>query len=553
MSFNIPGLVGQDFAPGTPGYIKWQKQYALSTYEDAHDMKPGLIVVADNIEDIKFTLLYAKLHKKAIAVRSGGHQYCGASSTGNGNFLVDVSTTFRNPEDRTHSERGSQSFVRTSVSYNLGEFNAYLGSLNCFVPHGQCEFVYLGGHVQTGGYGQLGRSFGLLGDHVVSLEIIDHDANERTITKAEDPDLFFAWLGGSPGNMGILTHFTIEVHRDQDYVGSTGLRALHFYSEEKLTELVGYLAEMNDDPDKPRNYDLCISVLSPSFHITSWMGGLEKEVEDAYHEKFPETERGAIHIWPRMIIVYAQWVPFSKDDKVDKAWFEKFYSLFFHKIITEPMSKLTAKWIFHEHREFYEPYVKRTYVTKATNLSTNGWVQWVVDRMNSLMHFGNGQWLSAQLQCLGGKNSQLTRNAGNGTAYSWRDLSMCMTIDNFHKEAKKDEAEAWQKTNDKGAIGPNGLFSEEDMRVLWGSWGSFDLNANWSAYYDQETYERIQKARKLADPDGTFTPNTFAVKRAEQTWERREDPYPCPWRCFVKLRILFLSIFRRLTPCTSPF
>ncbi|KAH6911210.1 hypothetical protein BKA70DRAFT_1220246 [Coprinopsis sp. MPI-PUGE-AT-0042] len=516
MSFNIPGLVGQDFAPGTTGYIKWQQQYALSTYEDAHDMKPGLIVVADNIGDIKATVVHANLHKKAIAIRTGGHQYCGASSTGQDNILLDVSTTFRNPEDRSHwPPVGPPTSVRTSVSYNLGEFNEYLGSLNCFVPHGQCEFVYLGGHVQTGGYGQLGRSFGLLGDHVTSLEIIDNAANERTITKAEHPDLFFAWLGGSPGNMGILTHFTIEVHRDQDYVGSMGLRAVHVYSEEKLTELVGYLAEMNDDPDFPRNYDLCITVINVSWTVPSYFKGLEDELEDAFHDMFPETDRDAPHSWPTAIIVYAQWVPFSKDDQPDMLWFKKFFSLLYHKVETKFMSQLTAQWIFGRHREFDEPYVKRTYVTKATNLLTNGWVKWAVDRMGSLLHFGNGQSLSAQLQCFGGKNSQLTRNAGNGTAYSWRDLSMCMTIDNFYEEEKKAEAEAWQTVNDKGAIGPNGFFSKEDMRFLWGSWGSFDLNATWNAYYDQETYERIQKARQHADPDGIFTPNTFAVKREE--------------------------------------
>lgn len=93
---------------------------------------------------------------------------------------------------------------------------------------------------------------------------------------------------------------------------------------------------------------------------------------------------------------------------------------------------------------------------------------------------------------------------------------MCMTIDNFHKPEKKAEAEQWQRENDMQAIGASGLFSKEDRRVLWGSWGSFDLDANWKAYYDDEAkYQRLRKARKLADPDGVFTPNTFAVKRAD--------------------------------------
>src|SRR5207237_3938654 len=68
--------------------------------------------------------------------------------------------------------------------------------------------------------------FGLFGDHVLSLEIVDHDGNSKEVTKATNPELFYAILGGSPGNFGVLTHFTIEVHRDSDYNGSRGLKEI---------------------------------------------------------------------------------------------------------------------------------------------------------------------------------------------------------------------------------------------------------------------------------------------------------------------------------------
>jgi hypothetical protein len=89
---------------------------------------------------------------------------------------------------------------------------------------------------------------------------------------------------------------------------------------------------------------------------------------------------------------------------------------------------------------------------------------------------------------------------------------MCMVLDDFHAPENKADAEAWQKTNDEGSLK---YFSPQDMRFLWGSWGSYDLNSVWSYYYDQATYEKIQTARKHADPNGVFTPNTFAVKCAE--------------------------------------
>lgn len=98
----------------------------------------------------------------------------------------------------------------------------------------------------------------------------------------------------------------------------------------------------------------------------------------------------------------------------------------------------------------------------------------------------------------------------------WRDSTYCFTIDNFHKPAEKARAEQWQAENDEQGLGPDGIFSKQDRRVLWGSYGSFDLDSVWDTYYDSRAqYERLGRARRAADPDGVFTPNTFSVKRAD--------------------------------------
>lgn len=41
-------------------------------------------------------------------------------------------------------------------------------------------------------------------------------------------------LGGSPGNLGVLTYFTLKVHRDVDYEGSKGMKALYLYDSNTL-------------------------------------------------------------------------------------------------------------------------------------------------------------------------------------------------------------------------------------------------------------------------------------------------------------------------------
>jgi hypothetical protein len=510
----IEGVVGAQYLPGTAQYTKNNEQYATSTHGEDHHMDPALIVQPSDKNDITLTLRYAKCEGIAVAIRTGGHQYSGASSAGPPNIQLDLQMTFRNPDDRTIFEVGPKTFVRTSVSWSLGEFNKYLGGHHVFVPHGQCVNVHLGGHVQTGGYGQLGRSFGLLGDHVTTLEIIDHEGNEREVSKNNNPELFFAFLGGSPGNLGVLTHFTIEVHRDSDHQGSRGLKALYLYKPKTLKRLLDIMVEMSDSEDFPRNYDYCVNVLSSSFHLPS----LFDDVEDYMRDNNPEVFDEDLAVWPRSIVVYAQWIPIQQSDVCDMSWFDRIRedAILGRSVQQKPVSQLTAEWIFRKAREFDHPYVKSTYLTNSTTLGKDDWAGWVTNRIDTAIKpEGNRCWVSSQLQYFGGKHSKMTTNANNGTAYSWRDTTICATLDCFHTPESKGRAEEWEKVNNQEGIGSKGVFSKQDRRWLWGSYGNYDLNAVWNCYYeDRAKYERLQKARRAADPDGTFTPNPFCVKRA---------------------------------------
>ncbi|RFU78010.1 hypothetical protein TARUN_4245 [Trichoderma arundinaceum] len=465
----IPGISGEQSEVGAASYEEWRQQYATSTHEDDHDMRPGHIVRALNTNDIKVVIAYAKDNGKAIAIRSGGHQYSGASSTGQSNIQLDLRNTFKSAtEDLYFIEIANKTHVRTSVSWSLLEFNSFMNTNHLFIPHGQCQSVCIGGHVQTGGYGQLGRSFGLIGDHIVALEFIDHEGVERKITPTSHADEFFAWTGGSPGNMGVLTHITLEVHRDADYQGSRGLKSLHVYTPEALRKILQILAEMNDDEDFPRNYDLCVSVISEDYPLD----GLFDLDHVSRHRSGLSRLDGSSLI--SLIVIYAQWVPFSSSDKPDEAWFDKLKAgAVFNDDGVKPMSDLTAEWIFRKDREYDYPYVKRTYLTSATNLSQNGW---------------------------------------------WRDSTLVFVIDNFYQpgDGRREAAEAWAAVNEEEGIGKDKYFSTQDRRVLWGSYGDYNLHSIWPCYYDDETkYQRLQKARKAADPHGIFTPNPFSVLRAD--------------------------------------
>jgi len=57
-------------------------------------------------------------------------------------------------------------------------------------------------------------------------------------------------------------------------------------------------------------------------------------------------------------------------------------------------------------------------------------------------------------------------------------------------------------------------FCDVDRRVLWGSYGDWNMKNVWKNYYDEQTYKKLQQIRKAADPQGIFTPNPFCVEAA---------------------------------------
>jgi hypothetical protein len=328
-------------------------------------MHPAMIVQPRDTNDIVAAVKYAKANGIAVAVKSGGHQYSGASSTSGSNILIDVKKTFLDPKEdlKVLPQTTDKTFVYASVSWSLASFNAFLKANKLFIPHGQCSDVRVGGHAQTGGYGQLGRSFGLIGDHVREIRFVDHNAEIKIIDASSAPDLFNAILGGSPGNFGVITHYTFEVHRDQDYdftsqggQGPHGMRIVYWYDKATVKHLLAKIAEMADSPDYPRNYDLCVSVLSTSFKLPDLCPGID-EVMQRDHPEIYGTDGEPK--WPPTVIVYAQWVPLSKDDRYDPKWFDALNSAPSLRLMSqpfnEPMSSMTGQWIFGNVREFEYP------------------------------------------------------------------------------------------------------------------------------------------------------------------------------------------------------
>ncbi|KXJ93517.1 hypothetical protein Micbo1qcDRAFT_203590 [Microdochium bolleyi] len=168
-----------------------------------------------------------------------------------------------------------------------------------------------------------------------------------------------------------------------------------------------------------------------------------------------------------MVVVWAQWVNIPGEPAFLPALFDEILSgpndsFNILKASPEgtPMSHIASMWLMGSSRDFADPYVKRTYLTRPTSPCKDGWMDWF-------------------MQVYSGKNSMLSMGVGNGTAYCNRYATIVGTWDVFYSKTK-EAAEA-----------------KEDRRLLWDSWGDWNMKNVRQHYRDEATYRKVQRIRKI--------------------------------------------------------
>jgi FAD/FMN-containing dehydrogenase len=163
---------------------------------------PRVRVVAGSAKAVSTTMLWAANNGLRFAVRSGGHSYEGFSQSPD--LVVDVRgmTGIKLATNKKSVSIGSGS--------SLGSVYKALWPSNLAIPAGSCFPVGVAGHSLGGGFGLLGRSFGLACDSVLSMEVVDASGHIRNVSRQENPDLFWALRGGGNGSFAVVTNFNFR-------------------------------------------------------------------------------------------------------------------------------------------------------------------------------------------------------------------------------------------------------------------------------------------------------------------------------------------------------
>ncbi|MBK7434224.1 MAG: FAD-binding protein [Chitinophagaceae bacterium] len=117
-----------------------------------------------------------------------------------------------------------------------------------YLPGGSCAGVGIGGLVLGGGYGLMGRKFGLTCDSLLELTMVDGSGN---IHKAAPGDeLLWACKGGGNGNFGVVTGLTFKLHEAPKLMQSHRFKIHNTDPARAITALQKWFGLVSDLPNE---------------------------------------------------------------------------------------------------------------------------------------------------------------------------------------------------------------------------------------------------------------------------------------------------------------
>jgi FAD/FMN-containing dehydrogenase len=227
----------QEFADSLRGSVALPGSEA---YESARQLLnprvnryPALVVQPVVPNDVCHAVRLARQENLVTAVKCGGHSFRG-DSTCDGGMQIDLS---RLRGVRVDPARRTAWVAGGSL---LGDLDAEAMAKGLVTTAGSVSHTGVGGLTLGGGFGRLGRRFGLSIDNLLAVDIVTADGELRHASKDENPDLFWGVRGGG-GNFGVVTAFEFQLH-PMDRQVISGSYGFPFEQARQVFEFAGEFA-----------------------------------------------------------------------------------------------------------------------------------------------------------------------------------------------------------------------------------------------------------------------------------------------------------------------
>lgn len=219
-------LRGRLLLSGNAGY-----DTARQVLNPAIDKHPALIVQPTGPADIQSAVQFAADNDLLVAVKCGGHSFSG-KSTCNGGLLIDLSS-YRNVQ-----VDAKQRLAYVTGGSLLGAIDHETMARGLVTTAGTVSHTGVGGLATGGGFGRVGRRFGLALDNIKAVDVVTADGRILHASADENSDLYWGVRGGG-GNFGVVTNFAFQLHPMQRQV----IAGKMIYPLDKARQLLETYAE----------------------------------------------------------------------------------------------------------------------------------------------------------------------------------------------------------------------------------------------------------------------------------------------------------------------
>ncbi|HEY2948973.1 MAG TPA: FAD-binding oxidoreductase [Micromonosporaceae bacterium] len=214
--------------------------------------RPAILCQCTNTDDAVAAVTFAREAGLPVSVRGGGHHACGFSLVDRG-LVIDLASMTRvafDPAAATASvEAGCGwrdvdrvTYVDAMVDGEAGQPHGYAA------PGGECPTVSNAGYSLGGGYGLLGRRYGLACDHIIEAEMVDAEGRVLRVTEDEHPDLLWALKGAGGAGFGVVTRLRYRL----DPVPKTVVGGVIGWPIEQAEDVLRSYRDLYRDRDEDR-------------------------------------------------------------------------------------------------------------------------------------------------------------------------------------------------------------------------------------------------------------------------------------------------------------
>ena len=185
------------------------------------------VVEARTTQDVVAAINFARTKNLRLVVKGGAHSYLGQSNAPDSLLLwtknmnkITLHNAFT-PHD-CPGKPVPAATIEAGANW-LQAYDAITTRGRRYVQGGGCTTVGVAGFIQTGGFGEFSKRWGVASAGLLEAEVVTSDGAVLTTNACTNPDLFWA-LKGAGASFGVITKVTLQTHALPKYFGSAEMK-----------------------------------------------------------------------------------------------------------------------------------------------------------------------------------------------------------------------------------------------------------------------------------------------------------------------------------------